>query len=72
MVTDNPEEIIVGKDGLSGEEDQVDDVDEESDPMDSVPAPARDEQHATLVANVARRQLNTVDTRPGGFAWFSA
>lgn len=73
-MSDQPDEMIeiVGEDGLSGEEDQDDDRDDEDEPLDSTPPPPRDEQHATIVAFVARRKINTVDTKPGGFAWFSA
>ncbi len=63
---------LMGEDGLSGEEEEVDDQDDEDDPIDSTPPAPRDEQHATIVAFVARRKINTVDTKPGGFAWFSA
>ncbi len=69
--TDDHDEVV-GEDGLSGEEDQVDDQDDEDDPIDSTPPAPRDEKHATMVAFVARRKLNTIDTKPGGYAWFSA
>ena len=69
--SDDPEQMH-GEAGLSGEEDQPEDTDEESEPLDDIPNPPKDEMHATVVAFVARRQLNTIDTKPGGYAWFSA
>lgn len=73
-MSDLPDESdeIQGEDGLSGEEEESDDQDDEAESHEPPPAPPRDEQHATIVAYVARRKLNTVDTKPGGYAWFSA
>lgn len=71
MSTDQNDEMI-GEDGLSGEEGRDDAADEESEPLDQTPAPPRDEQHAAVVAHVARRLINTIDTKPGGYSWFSA
>jgi len=58
--------------GLSGSEADPPDM----SPDDSTPevppnTPLADQRHAN-VALVARNQLNTIDIRPGGHAWFSA
>lgn len=66
------EELPMGEDGFSGDEIEVDESEDESD-AEAAPSPmAKDEIHATIVAYVARRVVNTVDSRPGGYAWFSA
>lgn len=36
------------------------------------PAPARRDEDATDILRVCRNRLNTVDTRPRGYFWFSA
>ncbi len=66
------EELPVGKDGFSGEEEQVDLQDDEDELESEANNPEVDKDDITVVAFVARRMLNTVDTRPGGYAWFSA
>ena len=66
------DDIVEGDDGFSGEEEETDDADEEDD-VEEPPAPEQsDEDRPALVAYVARRQMNTVDIKPGGYAWFSA
>lgn len=59
--------------GLSGNERKPADSSPEDKAAAEVPPsrPLADERHA-VVARVARNQLNTIDIRPGGHAWFSA
>lgn len=59
--------------GMSGLEGAPVDLgpEEYSDPQAPPGQPLADEQRAVVVY-AARNLLNTVDARPGGFAWFSA
>jgi hypothetical protein len=60
-----------GRQGLSGDEDQVA-ADEPDEPMEPTVLPLADEDECTLVAHVCRNRWNTIDHRPGGHGWFSA
>lgn len=66
------EEIPMGEDGFSGDEVEVDEGEDEGTEEPAPSPPPKDEKHATFVAYVARRVVNTVDSRPGGYSWFSA